>query len=291
MATSGSDSDVFEVKEIIKQREKKGIIEYLVRWDGFGEEEDSWEPSKSLVNCVDQIKTFVQAQDANKMEQKSAAKSRSKGRARSRSRGRSRSRARSKSNTRKSKTKKSSSRSSKTTAAVVVSSDEEDLIVTPKRQTRRTEVVTRTKTNNFPGRMETSASLMKVTTDEDDPEITKTTTVLRERREVEMVENHKTLISSIKGGESEEPNFVVKMWNYADTAVLILFICISVFLLSFVLEKYIDPRMIWKAVINSYKSSIAYIISSWGTICTMAGRAWNTTSATLKTNWKNLSGK
>ncbi|KAK6185499.1 hypothetical protein SNE40_007719 [Patella caerulea] len=220
------------------------------------------------------------------MEQKSA-KSRSKGRARSRSRGRSRSRARSKSNTRSSKTKKSSSRSSKTTAAVVVSSDEEDLIVTPRRQSRRTEVVTRTKTRNFPGRMETSASLMKVTTD-DDPEITKTTTVLRERREVNMVENHK---SSIRGGESEEPNFVVKMWNYADTAVLILFICISVFLFSFVLEKYIEPRMIWKAVVNSYKSSVAYIISSFGTICTMAGSAWNTTSATLKTNWKNLSGK
>ncbi|XP_078689866.1 uncharacterized protein LOC144921100 isoform X3 [Branchiostoma floridae x Branchiostoma belcheri] len=43
--------DVFEVEGILDQRTQRGRPEYLIRWAGFDEDEDTWEPEKNLVGC------------------------------------------------------------------------------------------------------------------------------------------------------------------------------------------------------------------------------------------------
>ncbi|XP_078609478.1 uncharacterized protein LOC144880832 isoform X2 [Branchiostoma floridae x Branchiostoma japonicum] len=43
--------DVFEVEGILDQRTRRGREEYLIRWKGFDEDEDTWEPEKNLFGC------------------------------------------------------------------------------------------------------------------------------------------------------------------------------------------------------------------------------------------------
>ncbi|XP_071785328.1 chromodomain Y-like protein 2 [Asterias amurensis] len=58
MADSDS-SENFEVAHIIKQRRnKRGKLEYLVRWRNYGSSDDSWEPVENLRNCTDVLDAF-----------------------------------------------------------------------------------------------------------------------------------------------------------------------------------------------------------------------------------------
>ncbi|XP_066289468.1 testis-specific chromodomain protein Y 2-like isoform X4 [Branchiostoma lanceolatum] len=43
--------DVFEVEGILDQRMRRGRPEYLIRWLGFDEDDDTWEPEKNLMGC------------------------------------------------------------------------------------------------------------------------------------------------------------------------------------------------------------------------------------------------
>lgn len=45
--------ELYEVERIVdKRKNKKGKMEYLVRWRGYGYEGDTWEPETHLSNCV-----------------------------------------------------------------------------------------------------------------------------------------------------------------------------------------------------------------------------------------------
>jgi len=52
-----SDSESFEVEDIVNHRHKKGKIEYLIRWKGYTPQDDSWEPEDNL-ECPDKIKAY-----------------------------------------------------------------------------------------------------------------------------------------------------------------------------------------------------------------------------------------
>ena len=51
-----------------KRRNKKGKTEYLVRWRGYGTEEDTWEPETHLSACLVYIQEFNRQQVANQKD-------------------------------------------------------------------------------------------------------------------------------------------------------------------------------------------------------------------------------
>lgn len=51
--------DFYEVERIVdKRRSKKGRVEYLVRWRGYGPDGDTWEPESNLSTCMIYVHDF-----------------------------------------------------------------------------------------------------------------------------------------------------------------------------------------------------------------------------------------
>ncbi|KAK6310330.1 hypothetical protein J4Q44_G00183850 [Coregonus suidteri] len=54
-----ASEELYEVERIVdKRKNKKGKMEYLVRWRGYGYEGDTWEPEMQLSACVEFIHDF-----------------------------------------------------------------------------------------------------------------------------------------------------------------------------------------------------------------------------------------
>ncbi|KAJ8337135.1 hypothetical protein SKAU_G00383550 [Synaphobranchus kaupii] len=54
-----ASEELYEVEKIVgKRKNKKGKMEYLVRWRGYGFEGDTWEPETHLSNCIEFIHEF-----------------------------------------------------------------------------------------------------------------------------------------------------------------------------------------------------------------------------------------
>ncbi|KAM6980604.1 chromodomain Y-like protein 2 [Aplochiton taeniatus] len=54
-----ASGDLYEVERIVdKRRNKKGKWEYLIRWKGYGSQEDTWEPENHLLHCEEFIDQF-----------------------------------------------------------------------------------------------------------------------------------------------------------------------------------------------------------------------------------------
>ena len=47
----------YEVEEILDKRTRKGVTEYKIRWKGYSNEDDTWEPTSHL-NCPERIREF-----------------------------------------------------------------------------------------------------------------------------------------------------------------------------------------------------------------------------------------
>ncbi|CAB4006516.1 M-phase phospho 8-like [Paramuricea clavata] len=60
------EDDVFEIENILESSVKKGIRYYQVRWKGFGEEEDTWEPEENLFDCKSVLEQYWKRSRKNK---------------------------------------------------------------------------------------------------------------------------------------------------------------------------------------------------------------------------------
>jgi len=52
------DSDIFNVERILGKRKNHGKIEYLVKWEGFSDDQNTWEPIKHLSNVSHLISEY-----------------------------------------------------------------------------------------------------------------------------------------------------------------------------------------------------------------------------------------
>lgn len=50
--------NLFQVSKILSRKIQNGRPLYLIRWQNFGPEEDTWEPLQNLKSCMKMIKTF-----------------------------------------------------------------------------------------------------------------------------------------------------------------------------------------------------------------------------------------
>jgi hypothetical protein len=58
------DEVEWEVEDIIGRRGKGDQTRYLVKWHGFAEEENSWEPLEDLASCMTLVLAFEAAREA-----------------------------------------------------------------------------------------------------------------------------------------------------------------------------------------------------------------------------------
>ncbi|KAL5505608.1 hypothetical protein EMCRGX_G007072 [Ephydatia muelleri] len=71
-----ANQDLYNVQDIIAERQEKGVPKYLVRWEGFGPEDDTWEPMEHLAGAEEYIARFVEERNAaaKRSEEEHAAK-------------------------------------------------------------------------------------------------------------------------------------------------------------------------------------------------------------------------
>ena len=65
----GEPDDDFQVEKIIKKRTKNGQVEYYLKWVGYSEDDNTWEPKANL-NCQDLIDEFEASQEKGKSTSK-----------------------------------------------------------------------------------------------------------------------------------------------------------------------------------------------------------------------------
>eukprot|EP00301_Raphidiophrys_heterophryoidea_P021827 c6138_g1_i1.p1 GENE.c6138_g1_i1~~c6138_g1_i1.p1 ORF type:complete len:262 (-),score=66.13 c6138_g1_i1:279-956(-) len=63
-----SDEEEYEVERIVDDKKKGKHSYFLVKWKGFSEAENSWEPENNLTNCQNMIKAYREQKAKRKAE-------------------------------------------------------------------------------------------------------------------------------------------------------------------------------------------------------------------------------
>lgn len=66
---SGTEDEEYEVEKILGKRKRQGGIEYLIKWAGYDNSQNTWEPEENL-DCADRIKDFEEKNKAAELAKK-----------------------------------------------------------------------------------------------------------------------------------------------------------------------------------------------------------------------------
>lgn len=64
---------ILQVEEVLDEKNIKGVKHYLIRWKGYEEESDTWEPEDTL-DCKELIEDFKKKKTENKSSKTSKKK-------------------------------------------------------------------------------------------------------------------------------------------------------------------------------------------------------------------------
>ena len=66
--------DVYEVEDVIGHRRYRGRVEYKIRWKGFSDKDDTWEPPENLSGAMELVDQFTERQKLKQQREEDATK-------------------------------------------------------------------------------------------------------------------------------------------------------------------------------------------------------------------------